>query len=136
MKKRFRQIITICLAMAMLISGLHFDSLKVTSYFAESNSPKNSGVIREADPLTVVAHLREGKEEYRSVSNVVERKNERESRSDFRGNLFLVIPAIALFIILLAVFLKEYQILGNALSFIFIIVSYMHEQDGKKAEIA
>lgn len=135
MKKRFRQIITICLAMAMLISGLHFDSLKVTSYFAESNFPKNSGVIREADPLTVVAHLREGKEEYRSVSNVVERKNEKENRTDLRGNLFCF-PAIALFITLLAVFLKEYQILGNALSFIFIIVSYIHEQDGEKAEIA
>lgn len=136
MKKRFRQIITICLAMAMLISGLHFDSLKVTSYFAESNFPKNSGVIREADPLAVVAHIREGKEEYRSVSNVVERKYEKESRTDARGNLFLPAFTIALSMFLLAAFLKECEILGNAISFIFIIVSYIHEQDGEKAEIA
>lgn len=136
MEKRLRQIMTICLAIAMLFSGMFFGRLKVTSYFAEANFPENPAVIRVAEPEAVVAHIQKEKEEYRSISNIMERKYEKESRTGSRVNQLLLLVVLLLSMIFLFVFLWEYQILGNAISFIFIIISYIHKKDGEKEKLA
>lgn len=136
MEKRLRQIMTICLTIAMLFSGMFFGRLKVTSYFAESNFPKNPAVIRVAEPEAVVAHFQKEKEEYRSISNIMERKYENESRTGSRINQLLILVVLLLSMIFLFVFLWEYQFLGDAISFIFTIISYIHNKDGEKVKLA
>lgn len=136
MEKRFGQVITVCLAIAMLFTGMYFERLKITSYFAEANFPENTAVIRVADPEMVVAHVRQEKEEYRSLLQSQERKS---ARTDFLGVMIeqcLLLLSYILSMAVLFVFLWEYRILGNIKSFIFKIISYIHEKDGDKVQLA
>lgn len=136
MQKQWRRTITICLAIAMLFSGLYFERLKITSYFAESNFPGTMSVIREAEPTAVVAHVRREKEEYRSIFHSQERKSEKTDLMETLIAQCMIFCVCFLSMMILFVFLWEYLILGNIESFIIKMISYIHEKDGDKVQVA
>lgn len=131
-KIRVRQLITLCLAIAMLFSGMYFEKLKVDSQFVACNFPENPSMICAAEPSEVVAHFRKDKEEYRSIANLMERESESRTRSNSLMNMVLLYVAVLLFLTTLRAFLMEYRRLDDAAFGSILIVSYIHKRDGKK----
>lgn len=135
-KIRVRQLITLCLAIAMLFSGMYFEKLKVDSQYVACNFPEDPSMISATEPLEVVAHFRKDKEEYRSVANLLERENEFRNKSNLLLNIALLFVAVFLFLTTLQAFLREYRRLDHAAYSSVIIVSYIHKRDGKKTALA
>lgn len=80
LKKREKQLITLCIAFAMLFSGMYFEKLKVDSQFVACNFPDNPAVIRAAEPTAVVAYYQKLSQESRSVANTIDTSTERKNR--------------------------------------------------------
>ena len=131
-KKRMRQLITLCIALAMLFSGMYFEKLKVDSQFVACNFPDNPAVIRAAEPMAVVAHYRKQSQELRSVVNSVEMNSERKNRSESLELQILILAAGLLSMCVWLAFLQKYQRLCYAAHSSFFIISYIHNRDGKK----
>ena len=132
LKKRMRQLITLCIAFAMLFSGMYFEKLKVDSQFVACNFPDNPAVIRAAEPMAVVAHYRKQSQEYRSVANTMEMNSERKNRSESLELQILILVADLLSMCVCLAFLQEYQRLCYVAHSSFFIISYIHNRDGKK----
>lgn len=135
-KIRVRQLITLCLAIAMLFSGMYFEKLKVDSQFVACKFPENPATIRAAEPMEVVAHFRRDKEEYRSIAHLMERETEIRNKLNSVVDIALLFVAILLFLTVLQAFLREYRRLDHAAYSSVIIVSYIHKRDGKKTALA
>lgn len=135
-KIRVRQLITLCLAIAMLFSGMYFEKLKVDSQYVACNFPEDPSMICAKEPLEVVAHFRREKEEYRSVAHLMERETEIRNKLNSVVDIVLLFVAILLFLTVLQAFLREYRRLDHAAYSSVTIVSYIHKRDGKKTALA
>ena len=136
LKKRMRQLITLCIALAMLCSGMYFEKLKVDSQFVACNFPDNPAVIRAAEPTAVVAYYRKLSQEYRSVANTTDISTERKNRLESIELLLLLLVAGLLSLCVWLAFLRIYQRHCHAVYSRFFIISYIHNRDGKKRVLA
>ena len=132
LKKRGKQLITLCIAFAMLFSGMYFEKLKVDSQFVVCNFPDNPAVIRAAEPTAVVAHYRKLSQEYRSVADTMDISTERKNRLESVELLLLLLVAGLLSLCVWLAFLRGYQRHCHAAYSSFFIISYIHNRDGKK----
>lgn len=132
LKKRGKQLITLCIAFAMLFSGMYFEKLKVDSQFVACNFPDNPAVIRAAEPTAVVAHYRKLSQEYRSVADTMDISTERKNRLESVELLLLLLVAGLLSLCVWLAFLRGYQRHCHAAYSSFFIISYIHNRDGKK----
>lgn len=136
LKKRGKQLITLCIAFAMLFSGMYFEKLKVDSQFVVCNFPDNPAVIRAAEPTAVVAHYRKLSQEYRSVADTMDISTERKNRLESVELLLLLLVAGRLSLCVWLAFLRIYQRHCHAAYSSFFIISYIHNRDGKKRALA
>ena len=136
LKKRGKQLITLCIAFAMLFSGMYFEKLKVDSQFVACNFPDNPAVIRAAEPTAVVAHYRKLSQEYRSVADTMDISTERKNRLESVELLLLLLVAGRLSLCVWLAFLRIYQRHCHAAYSSFFIISYIHNRDGKKRALA
>ncbi len=136
LKKRVKQLITLCIAFAMLFSGMYFEKLKVDSQFVACNFPDNPAVIRAAEPTAVVAHYRKLSQEYRSVADTMDISTERKNRLESVELLLLLLVAGLLSLCVWLAFLRIYQRHCHAAYSSFFIISYIHNRDGKKRALA
>lgn len=136
LKKRGKQLITLCIAFAMLFSGMYFEKLKVDSQFVVCNFPDNPAVIRAAEPTAVVAHYRKLSQEYRSVADTMDISTERKNRLESVELLLLLLVAGLLSLCVWLAFLRGYQRHCHAAYSSFFIISYIHNRDGKKRALA
>jgi len=136
LKKRVKQLITLCIAFAMLFSGMYFEKLKVDSQFVACNFPDNPAVIRAAEPTAVVAYYRKLSQEYRSVADTMDISTERKNRLESVELLLFLLVAGLLSLCVWLAFLRIYQRHCHAAYSSFFIISYIHNRDGKKRALA
>ena len=127
-----QQLMTVCLVLAMVFSGMYFEKLKVDSQFVVCNFPNNPSAIRAAEPTEVVAHYPRTGQELRSIVGTREMKMERRNRMESFGLRLLLLMAGSFSLNLCLAFLRECGHVRYAAHSSFFIISYIHNRDGKK----